>query len=75
MAEKTDDAQVSEVKDDKKSSEVFKTAIKMVIAIILFGIGVWAIIGWWRELWTVFKGCIGLFLILAGIITFAIAKE
>ncbi|MFH1655754.1 MAG: hypothetical protein ABH954_04000 [Candidatus Omnitrophota bacterium] len=51
------------------------TLIKYILGIALILLGVSAIIGWWGSLVEVFKGCIGLFLVLAGLITFAIAKE
>ncbi len=75
MTEKSNSSQGSEIKEEKKSSEVFKTALKIALGGIIFLIGVWAVIGWWEYLWQVFKGCIGIFLILAGLITIAIAKE
>jgi uncharacterized membrane protein YkgB len=69
------DMPVSEVKEEKKSSEAGKTMIKMLVGIVLIVAGLWAIIGWWSSLITVLKGCVGLFLGLAGLIFFAIAKE
>ncbi len=75
MAEKSNDTNSTAVKEDKKGSEVFKTAMKITLGIILILLGVWAVIGWWKPLWEVIKGCIGLFLILAGAVTIAIAKE
>jgi len=70
---KKEPEELKEEKEEKK--EVFKTALKIVLGLILIGVGIWAVIGWWQALWTVFKGCIGLFLILAGAITIAIARE
>ena len=75
MEEKVNNSQVSEVEEDKKGSEVFKTAVKIATGFILILLGLVAIIGWWSALTTVFKGCIGLFQIMAGAITIAIAKE
>ncbi|OPX30523.1 MAG: hypothetical protein B1H08_01405 [Candidatus Omnitrophica bacterium 4484_171] len=75
MAEDTNNTSNTEVKEDKKSSEGFKTVMKIAIGVILVILGVWAVFGWWSFLWDVIKGCIGLFLILAGVITIAIAKE
>ena len=68
----TQDVNVSE---EKKSSEVFKTALKISIGFIVVLLGLVAVIRWWGSLAIVFKGCIGLFLIIAGAITIAIAKE
>ena len=75
MAEDTNTTNNAAVKEDKKSSEVFKTAVKISIGVILVILGIWAVFGWWSFLWMVIKGCIGIFLILAGVITIAIAKE
>ena len=75
MEEDADNSQVPEVKEDKKGAEIFKTAIKIVVGIILITIGIWAVIGWWKPLWTVFKGGIGILLILAGVVTIVIARD
>ena len=65
----------AEVKEEKSSSENSKMVLKIILGVILVILGIWAVIGWWSSLVTVFKGCIGLFLLMAGAITFAIAKE
>jgi hypothetical protein len=54
---------------------VLWTIFKVILGLVFLGLGVFAIINWWGNLLLVVKGCIGLFLILAGIITLAIAKE
>lgn len=51
------------------------TLIKVVLGLALIVLGVVAVIGWWGSLVEVVKGCAGLFLVLAGLITLAIAKE
>ena len=51
------------------------TLIKVILGLALIALGVVAVIGWWASLVEVIKGCIGLFLVLAGLITLAIAKE
>ncbi|MFZ5800587.1 MAG: DUF2892 domain-containing protein [Candidatus Omnitrophota bacterium] len=51
------------------------TVLKVVLGLILIVLGVLMVIGWWKELVEVIKGCLGLFLILCGLITLAIAKE
>ncbi len=61
--------------EEKKSSARLKTTMKAVIGLALIALGILAIVAWWWSLKVVFKGCIGLFLILAGAITIAIAKE
>jgi len=71
-----------EVKEEEKKEEkrldakkVFSTFFKVVLGLIFLGLGAMAILKWWKELLMIIKGCIGLFLILAGVITLAIAKE
>jgi hypothetical protein len=54
---------------------MLKTVLKVIIGLVLIGLGAWAIILWWPQLLSVVKGCVGLFLILAGLITIAIAKD
>jgi len=67
-----------ELKQEEKKTDVkkiFGTIFKVVLGLVFLVLGVWAVISWFDSLRIVFKGCIGLFLILAGIITLAIAKE
>ncbi|HNX81054.1 MAG TPA: hypothetical protein PKL77_02790 [Candidatus Omnitrophota bacterium] len=51
------------------------TFFKVVLGLILLVLGGVAIIRWWPVLVLLIKGCIGPFLLLAGVITLAIAKE
>lgn len=67
-----------EVKQEEKKVDVKKiasTIFKVILGLVFLALGALAIIRWWPQLLDVVKGCIGLFLILAGIITLAIAKE
>jgi len=67
-----------EVKQEEKKVEVKKivsTIFKVILGLVFLALGALAILRWWTDLVAVFKGCIGLILILAGIITLAIAKE
>jgi hypothetical protein len=67
-----------EIKQEEKkvdAKQVLWTIFKVILGLVFLGLGVFAIINWWGNLLLVVKGCIGLFLILAGIITLAIAKE
>lgn len=67
-----------EIKQEEKKTEgkkIFSTALKFILGLVFLLLGVVAIIKWIGALLLVVKGCIGLFLILAGIITLAIAKE
>ena len=67
-----------EVKQEEKkgdSKKTLSTLLKVVLGLAFLVLGVAAVIVWRQDLFVVIKGCIGLFLILAGIITLAIAKE
>jgi len=67
-----------ELKQEEKKTEgnrVMPTILKAVLGIVFLILGVLAILKWRWDLLTLIKGCIGLFLVLAGIITLAIAKE
>lgn len=68
-----------EIKQEEKKVEGgakgLGTIFKVILGLVFLVLGVWALIGWFDSLKVVFQGCIGLFLILAGIITLAIAKE
>ena len=59
----------------KKPPATTKMIGKITLGIVFILLGLIALIRWWPSLWTVVKGCIGLFFILAGVITVAIAKE
>lgn len=64
--------------DEEKKTDgkkLFSTLIKVVLGLGFLILGVLTILRWWPQLVEIIKGCIGLFLILAGIITLAIAKE
>ena len=67
-----------EVKQEEKKADAKKTIstiFKMILGVVFLVLGILAIKAWWGNLLVVITGCIGLFLILAAIITFAIAKE
>lgn len=67
-----------EIKQEEKKAEagkIFWTIFKVILGLAFLVLGVGAVIRWFGSLKIVFEGCIGLFLILAGIITLAIAKE
>ncbi|OGX40960.1 MAG: hypothetical protein A2984_01830 [Omnitrophica WOR_2 bacterium RIFCSPLOWO2_01_FULL_41_12] len=67
-----------EVKQEETKTDVkkiFSTILKVILGLAFLVLGVVAIVSWWSDLLLVVKGCLGLFLILAGVITLAIAKE
>jgi uncharacterized membrane protein HdeD (DUF308 family) len=69
---------VEELKQEEKAQQAknaFGTIFKVILGLAFLVLGVFAVIRWFESLKIVFTGCIGLFLILAGIITLAIAKE
>jgi len=67
-----------EIKQEEQKQEgkkILSTIFKVVLGLAFLLLGALAIITWWQDLLILVRGCIGLFLILAGIITLAIAKE
>ncbi|MCX5668740.1 MAG: hypothetical protein NTX89_01270 [Candidatus Omnitrophica bacterium] len=58
--------------DPKKT---LATLFKVVLGLVFLVLGGLAILKFWGALLVIIQGCIGLFLILAGVITLAIAKE
>ena len=57
------------------AKKTLSTLFKVVLGLVFLVLGGLAILKFWRALILIVKGCIGLFLILAGVITLAIAKE
>lgn len=51
------------------------TLFKVILGLLFLVLGGLAILKYWKALLLIVKGCVGLFLILAGVITLAIAKE
>jgi len=49
--------------------------LKVLIGIVLIVLGAWTIYLWWADLLTLIRGGIGLFLILAGLIAFALVAD
>lgn len=70
-----------EVKKEEKGAgakKALSTLLKVVLGLVFLGLAVYllAIRHWWGDFTLPFiKGCAGPFLILAGLITLAIAKE
>jgi hypothetical protein len=69
-----------EVKQEEKKTDakqLLGMALKVVLGIVFLVLAVYLLTGrlWWRHTWLLIKGSAGPFLILAGIITLAIAKE
>lgn len=66
---------MTEQASEKKTGGNSKALVKVLIGVVLIIIGLLAVIGWWKDLVVLFKGGIGLILIMAGAIAIAIAKE
>lgn len=69
---------MTEEKKQQGSSESGKlsgTIFKVILGLAFLALGAISIYKWWVDLWIIVRGCLGLFLILAGIITLAIARE
>jgi uncharacterized membrane protein YiaA len=66
-----------ETKEAKKTDggKATKTLLKYLLGIALVVVGLWLVWVWCSDLLVLIKGGLGLFLILAGAITIAIAKE
>ena len=67
-----------EIKQEEKKAEgknAFSTVLKVLLGLAFLVLGVVAILAWRQDLINLIKGSIGLFLVLASLITFAIAKD
>ncbi len=58
-----------------QGGNVIATIFKVILGLVFLCLGAMALLRWWKLLFMMVKGCIGLFLILAGVVTLAIAKE
>ncbi len=59
----------------KSAKEKLMTVLKIILGLVLVGAGVWAIVCWRCDVLALIRGSIGIIIVLAGIICFAIAKE
>ena len=66
---------MAEEKKEKASGAGFKTVLKVIVGLALVVLGIALVILWFSPLIELIKGCLGLFLIMAGAMTIAIAKE
>lgn len=65
---------MSEKSCDTSKCACSKTVLKVIVGVVFIVLGVSAVILWWPSLISLIKGCVGLFLIMVGAITIAIAK-
>ena len=59
----------------ENGKKMMATIFKVILGLAFLAFGAWLVYRGWGDLWVLIKGSIGLFFILAGIITLAIAKE
>ncbi|MBU0504062.1 MAG: hypothetical protein ABH882_02395 [Candidatus Omnitrophota bacterium] len=69
-----------EIKQEEKKTDAKKTLstlFKVVLGIAFIVVAIYLLVSrsWWMQTWVVIKGCAAPFLVLAGLITLAIAKE
>lgn len=67
-----------ELKQEEKKAEGakgFSTFLKVILGLVFLVLGIWTVIIFRGEIFTLIKGCVGPFLLLAGVITLAIAKD
>jgi hypothetical protein len=62
-------------KEEQKENKSLSMFFKIVLGLVFLVFGGWAVYKGRYDLLIVIKGTVGLFFILAGIITLAIAKE
>jgi len=66
------------IKEEIKKEETrnpLPTILKVLLGLVFLVLGLVALVHWWPVLLMLIKGCVGPFLILAGIVTLAIAKD
>jgi len=71
----TEEANDKKVDEKKSCCSCSKPNFKVIIGVVLIIIGLVLAIKWRFSLLILIRGCIGLFLIMAGAIAIAIAKE
>ncbi|MDD4178779.1 MAG: hypothetical protein PHH14_01855 [Candidatus Margulisbacteria bacterium] len=49
--------------------------VKLLIGLALIALGAWTVVLWWGDIMTLVRGGIGLFLILCGLIAFALIAD
>ncbi|MGE5197370.1 MAG: hypothetical protein ACM3IL_02575 [Deltaproteobacteria bacterium] len=67
-----------EVKQEAKEADAkktFSTILKVILGLAFLVVGAYLVYRGWYYLIALIKGCVGLFFIMAGLITLAIAKD
>jgi CHASE2 domain-containing sensor protein len=60
---------------EEKKSQISKVILKVVAGAVLIILGAIALYYWWIPFLTILKGIVGVILILAGLVFFAITKS
>jgi hypothetical protein len=60
---------------NESGNKMMATLFKVILGLAFLAFGAWLVYKGWYYLWVLIKGSVGLFFILAGVITLAIAKE
>jgi hypothetical protein len=68
-----EEAKIEAKKEDGK--KIMATILKVILGLAFLILGAWLVYRGWYFLLGLIKGSVGLFFLLAGIITLAIAKE
>ncbi len=63
-----------ELKQESGTKKAISTMLNVILGLVFLAAGIMALISWRGALILLIKGYIGLFLIIAGLITLAIAK-
>ncbi len=61
--------------EKKASCQAPKSALKVILGIAFLAVGAWLVWLWKWEVLTLIKGCLGMLVILAGVVFLAMAKE
>ena len=67
-----------EIKKENAKPETKKgvpVIFKTILGLIFLALGIWAVLKWKTNIIFMVKGCIGLFLLLIGAVTLAVAKD
>jgi len=64
-----------ELNQTKEKKNIAPMLFKILLGLVFLLLGVWLWYNWRYDFFSVVKGCVGPILVLASLITFAIAKD
>ena len=67
--------EISQAKEKVRAIDTPKVIFKIVLGLGLLILGLLAVVVWWSSVLRVIQGCLGIFLILAGAVAIAVARE